>query len=319
MHQHALLLAAACAATLVPACNLVAFQEARLDQRMSEAGLALHATTVEEAHVQYWSWGTGPPMVLLHGFGGDAHWQWAELAEELSSTYTVTAPDLVWFGGSASPRHDYTIQYQAEIMSGLLEQLGLDCVTVVGSSYGGFVALALAQEHPDRIGRLVLVDSPGPSLDRVEVAALKDRFHVRALDELFVPRDPEALRRLLDASYVDPPFTPYLVLPAVLQALYVPHEVEKRDMIRNLAPDLERLGERLSRAPFPTLLIWGREDVIFPPRLGEDLADRLGTNARLAVVEEAGHVPNLEQPEAFSQVLQAFLERTPSACAASTR
>lgn len=289
-------------------CNLVALQEAKLAEQMSEVGLVQALASVGDARVQYWTGGRGTPVLFLHGFGGDARWQWSTQAQDLVAGHAVLAPDLLWFGGSVSTRAAYSVAYQAEVIAAWLAELQVDRVDVVGSSYGGFVALALAERCPDRVARMVLVDSPGPQFDAAAIAALTRRVEASSLEDFLVPRTASKMRRLLDASYADPPFTPSFVLHDIVETLYLPHVAEKRALIRQLPSDLERMGRHLSPARSPTLVLWGRDDAIFPLRLGEELTERLGPNAHFEVIDEAGHVPNLERPEAFNRSLRAFLE-----------
>jgi len=295
------------AAAALTSCSLVEVQEAQLASEMDAEGLDRNEVTIGDAHLEYWRGGSGPCVVLLHGFGGDARLQWHEQAIAFSSMFTVVAPDLVWFGGSGSTSSDLSVAYQARAVEGLIDRVSREPVAVIGSSYGGFVALDLAARRPERIARLILADSPGPVWEAKDVDDLKHRYGVRTLDEFFVPETREALRRLLKASYVDPPFTPWFVVDDILAHVYGAHRADKRTLINALPCEAERVAS-LGSPRCKTLVVWGRNDAIFPLRLGEALVARIGDEARLEVIDHAGHVPNLERPEAFDRVIRAFLD-----------
>jgi pimeloyl-ACP methyl ester carboxylesterase len=294
------------AAASLARCSLVDLRETQLADEMDAEGLDRAVATIGDAHVEYWHGGSGPAVVLLHGFGGDARLQWHEQAIALSSSFTIIAPDLVWFGGSDSKSRDLSVAYQARTVEGLIDHVSREPVAVIGSSYGGFVALDLAARRPERIARLILADSPGPVWGASDVDDLKRRYGVRELDELFVPEERAALRRLLKASYVEPPFTPWFVLDDVLAHAYGVHRTEKRALINALPREAERLGG-LSSPRCKTLVVWGRNDAIFPLHLGEALVARIAGDVRLEVIDHAGHVPNLEQSEAFDRAIREFL------------
>lgn len=297
--------ASVCVVLLFGACGLVAAREMQLEHRMSAAGLNAATIRTEGALVRCWSGGRGSPVLLLHGFGGDARWQWSDLVAALSRSHTVIAPDLVWFGGSVSSRRRYSLAYQADVIAGVLRKLDIERTAVVGSSYGGFVALQLARDRPALVDRLVLIDSPGPELTPARIETLARRYGVREISDLFVPRSPEAVGRLIKASYADPPPTPAFLLRQIYDRLYGVHERERRALLRDLGTELAQLRRPVTAVP--TLVVWGRQDAIFELQLGRRLVARLGRCGQLVVIDEAGHVPDRERPEQVERVLRPFL------------
>ena len=111
-------------------------------------------------HYQEAGANTSPPILLIHGFTA-SNFVWKDVLLPIAeSGFRVIAPDLVGFGFSGKPKQgEYTIDAQARVITGLMNQLGIERATLVGSSYGGAVAATCALDYPERVERLVLVDA----------------------------------------------------------------------------------------------------------------------------------------------------------------
>src|SRR5690606_1259832 len=127
---------------------------------------------------------------------------------DLAAAHDVVMPDLLGFGGSSSPGADPSLDRQVAAMIGVLDALGLERVDVVGVSYGGLVAYLLAAQHPERVRRLVLVDTPGHAWSTTEHRALLRRFDARTAAELFVPASVAGIRTLMAIARHRPPRVP---------------------------------------------------------------------------------------------------------------
>jgi len=120
------------------------------------------AVTAEGNHIHYREAGSGPPVVLLHGGIIDAaHVSWPPVIDRLTPEYRVVAPDLLGYGESEVPPGPYSIQRHAAVVAGVLDELDLGPVTLVGVSVGGGVAMQVALDRPDLVARLVPIDSYG--------------------------------------------------------------------------------------------------------------------------------------------------------------
>src|SRR5919197_2042911 len=138
--------------------------------------------------------GSGPPVVLIHGMVNSSR-HWEDVALLLADRYTLTAPDLIGHGDSATPRGDYSLGAHAASIRDLLASIGIDRATVVGHSLGGGVAMQFFYQFPQRTGRLVLVSSGGlgrevgPLLRAAALpgatAILRAGAHRRVLDGLW--------------------------------------------------------------------------------------------------------------------------------------
>ncbi|MGC4116153.1 MAG: alpha/beta hydrolase [Myxococcales bacterium] len=310
----AALLAALTAVPLVYAtsgCNVVRLQQGRLESRLAEAGLLAHVEPMGEATVRYWDGGKGPPLLLVHGFGAEAVWQWTDQVEAFSGAYRVIVPDLLWFGGSSSTERDFSLEHQVRMLVALLDKLGEQQVDVVGISYGGFAAYELAHLHPERVRKLVIVDSPGCAYQRADYDALLQRFGVARSADLFIPSDEVGVGKLMDLAYFDPPWTPEFARRQVLTELYAQFREEKKQLLEVLVQSMDTRPDCSVAPRIPALVVWGREDGVFPLAIGERLAKGLGSTARLEVIDRARHAPNLEHPARFNELIRAFLDAKP--------
>jgi pimeloyl-ACP methyl ester carboxylesterase len=238
--------------------------------------------------------GAGRPVLLLHGGGGPA--TVAGLAERLSrSAHTITPVHPGWDGAQRpawlSGIDDLALTYLHHLHDHRLRD-----VLIVGSSLGGWIAAEMAvRDNAGVITGLVLIDAVGI---RVETEPITD---VLALDA----------RTLAEHSWHAP--GRYHVDPADLP----PGELARRQgnmaTMRTLAGDPymhdPKLLHRLGRVQVPTLLLWGESDRIATPAYGAAYAAAFG-NARLELIPRAGHLPQLEQPEATYELVEAHLHRT---------
>jgi pimeloyl-ACP methyl ester carboxylesterase len=228
--------------------------------------------------------------------------------EAFAGARRVVVPDLLWFGGSSSTERDYSLEHQVRTLAALLDALGERQVDVVGISYGGFAAYELAARHPERVRRLVLVDSPGCAYTRADYDALLQRFGVARPADLFLPADEAGVARLLDLAYADPPWAPSFARRQALAELYSRWREEKEHLLEALVQSMAVRADCSVAPRLPTLIVWGRGDEVFPLALGQRLAASLGPTARLVVIDRARHAPNLEHPRQFNELLRDFLD-----------
>lgn len=292
---------------LVEACNVVRLGERGLNHKLERKGIHSHSVRLGDANVRYFEGGEGPPVVLLHGFGASAVWQWHEQIAPLARNHRVIVPDLLWFGGSWSKRRDFSVDYQLEVVAALLDHLGIASADFVGISYGGIIAHELAAMQPERVGRLVILDSPGRSYTARDHVQMLERFGVTDVGELLVPSTPEAVQTLLQLGYHRPPKTPRWIHGQVLRAMYGTFREEKVELLANLLVQLGELGGRPGQVRHETLLIWGEHDCVFPLEIGRRLEADMKGRARLRVVAGAGHAPNLEHGGLVARWLVEFL------------
>jgi len=269
-----------------------------------EIGFSIRAAGIE---TNYHDFGTGAPVLLMHGSGpGVSAWaNWRLVLPTLAERWRVIAPDLVGFGFTERPAgHRYGLDRWLEHVLGLLDALGLSRVDLVGNSFGGGLALALAIRHPQRVRRLVLMGSTGvrfpitPALDEVwgykpsieNMRRLMDTFaYDRSLvnDELAQLRYQASIRPGFQESFS-------AMFPAPRQR-WVDSLASPEAQIRNL--------------PHETLVIHGREDTLIPMQVSLRLADWI-PRAQLHVFGRCGHWTQIEHSSRFSQLVSSFLAET---------
>jgi len=251
--------------------------------------------------------GTGPAVLLLHGFTGTAD-SWAPIRPALHGHRRVIAPDLLGHGRSSAP-HDparYALERQADDLVRLLELLDARPADVVGYSMGARLALRLVVDQPAAVRSLVLESPTAGILDVAE------RARRRAADEQLADRlEVDGLEAFVDAWESQPLFASQVDLSAEarrrLRAERLAHDP------RGLAASLRGAGQgamtplqrRLGDIDCPVLIIAGVLDPVGEAR-ARAVADAI-RQARFELIERAGHAPHLERPAIFSHLLSQFL------------
>lgn len=249
------------------------------------------AATAEDPAAAVLDSGSGPALLLLHGWGARKELM-TPIAERLHG-YRTIAPDLPGFGATpAPPRAWGVVEYAAWVIA-LLDRLGVERAHIVGHSNGGRVAIALAAAHPDRVDRLVLTDSAGIRprhglLHRWRVGTFK---LLRAVSGR--PWLPTALREVAARRAAARGSEDYRAASGTVRA----------SMVRLVNADLR---PELSRLAVSTLLIWGGRDQETPLSDGR-LMERLIPDSGLVVFESSGHFAYAEEPDRFCRVVDVFL------------
>ncbi|KAJ1687298.1 hypothetical protein LUZ63_018688 [Rhynchospora breviuscula] len=247
-----------------------------------------------------------PSVVLIHGFGGDAKWQWRTQVGTLSRSFNLYIPDLIFFGNSRSDSTNRSVHFQAECIAQAMKQLGVKRYNVVGISYGGFVAYRMGSDvATEEVEKVVLLTSGvGVSEERIRELVQREGRDVR---DILCPKNPEDLRLLVRRSMYRPPvWMPDFYLRDFIKAKYMDHRKERIELLEELLKN----GAGVSPLPVlsqETLLLWGDHDQVFPVDFGHDLHRHLGKNSSLEIIKDAGHALQLEQPCQVNCRIQHFL------------
>jgi pimeloyl-ACP methyl ester carboxylesterase len=212
------------------------------------------------------------------------------------------------------PRDEITIRGYAKTVDTICDRLGIEGPTVIGNSMGGFVGAELAISQPTRVSKLVLVSAAGLSTEYhreqpllvgarlwtlvtartgARADAVVRRRRLRRLMLQGVVRYPERLSVPLTWELVQGAST-----PGFMPALKANLEYSFRD--------------RLEQIEVPTLIVWGRNDMIVPVGDAERYERLIGPNARAEIFEDTGHVPMIERPSRFNHLLDEFLAGDPA-------
>ncbi|CAJ1971766.1 unnamed protein product [Sphenostylis stenocarpa] len=253
-----------------------------------------------------------PNLLLIHGFGANALWQWGDLIRHVVPLFNVYVPDLVFFGGSYTTRPERGEWFQAECMMRVMEANGVRRVSLVGLSYGGFVAYCMAammERETVVVVERVVVCGSGVCMEEGDVK--EGLFPVTDLDEaasILVPQTPYKLKELVGYVFFKPPLLSWLpscILLDFIETMCRDYEQEKRELIKALAKD-RKLSD-IPKISQPTLIIWGEHDQVFPLELGHRLKRHLGDNAQLVVIKNAGHAFCVEKSKEFFSILKSYL------------
>ncbi|KAH7436724.1 hypothetical protein KP509_05G032800 [Ceratopteris richardii] len=246
-----------------------------------------------------------PALLLIHGFGGSSTLQWAKQIRPLQKQFRLFLPDLVFFGKSFTVSQHRSEIFQAEMIASAMEFMGVKSYSVLGISYGGFVAFQLAHIFQERVEKVIIVSS-GICMSPRDVEELLARGNVQKVPDLFVPETRAALKNLIKMSFLKPP--PLLfsfILDDVIQNMCGTCRKELTELLDALQ---KRQGEgALPTLPQKVLIIWGDQDGIFPLHLAHQLKRHLGENASLAVIKNASHAVQLEKPVEFTKIVLKFL------------
>jgi pimeloyl-ACP methyl ester carboxylesterase len=175
-------------------------------------------------------------VLLLHGFGASATWQWAPYLRKLiAAGLDPIVPDLLFFGASSSPAPDRSEIFQARNVKSAMDAMGVRRFAVVGVSYGAFVAYRMAAMYPEAVERTVLV-SAGVCLEESDLSAgLFPVSDVGEAAELLIPRRPAEVRRLVKLTFVrPPPIMPSCFLRDYINVLGSDHIQEKTELLHTL-------------------------------------------------------------------------------------
>ncbi len=257
-------------------------------------------TKVDGTEIKYDVRGSGPVLLLLHAFPLGL-FMWDPQAEALSATHRVARFDARGFGGSALGGEPFTMERIADDAAAVLDALAVEKAVVGGCSMGGYAAFAFARRHPRRLAGLVLQDTRAGA-DSEEAKANRATLAARVLAEGATAAVEAFLPKLLgETAQRTQPVLVALVRERILAA---PRQA--------IAGALHGLAARedsratLGAIRVPTLVLVGEEDVLTPPSEAEAMAAAI-PNARLERIPHAGHLANLENPQAVNTALGRFL------------
>jgi pimeloyl-ACP methyl ester carboxylesterase len=277
---------------------------------LTHSSLRLHGR-----ELAYVTGGQGPAVFLIHGIGGDWH-TWEPVLDGLARQHQVVAVDLPGHGSSSKSAGDYSLGALANALRDLGGALGIERATVVGHSLGGGVAMQFSYQFPERCERLVLVSSGGLGPD----VGLILRAAALPGSDLFL-------------SLTAPPFRSLVNLAAsVGRGLRLRPAADAEFYARTYAA----LSDRDTRAAFlgtlrgvvgtrgqlvdardrlylaehmPALIVWGERDAMLPVAHGREAHEAM-PGSRLEIFDDAGHLPQLDDPERFVATLQDFVATT---------
>lgn len=256
------------------------------------------------------TWGTGFPLLLLHGFTGNSE-GWKEFAPFWKDHSKTIALDIIGHGKSGSPPDigQYQIEESAAVINSLLEKMGIGKIDVLGYSMGGRLALTFAVNYPEKVRKLIL-ESASPGL-RTEAERHERRIQDKKLSEKIRQ---EGIKNFIDYWENIPLFQSQKSLQEKIRTRIRCQRLA--NSIDGLANSLNGMGtgvqpswwDELAHLEMPVLLITGNLDQKFC-RIAEEMSKIL-PNVKWKTAEDAGHAIHVEKPELFGTIVSGFLSQT---------
>lgn len=261
-----------------------------MDQSLTNQSLAVGDKTLS-----YFTLGSGPAVVIVHGVGGHKE-DWKEVAEELSKTHQVFAIDMLGFGTSSKNGDDLSMPVQAAAIKQLLDHNKIAQADLVGNSVGGWVTATFAATYPDYVHRLVLTD----------VAGFKAMFEGKPPVN-FDPNNAEEMQALINITIN----SGVAKTPGLAQHAFDAYVSSGEKAISAtwgkslfLSPRLEDLLPKIKAS---TLVLWGADDKLFPSVLA-GVCSGMITGSTKQLIPNAGHFPQIDNPKATIDAITAFLK-----------
>jgi len=241
--------------------------------------------------------GNGEPVIFLHGAGAGAV-TWYPSINAISKNFQVIAPDIVGYGESDKPDAPYNRPYFSNWLKDFLKELKISKAHIVGLSQGGAIALQFAIDNAEMVNKLVLVASAGLGA-KVSFWPL--------IGTIWMNSFPSSIANRFNSRYIlhkpinrDPNHSSYSI--AVLK-----YKGGKNAFKQGRGTAVSKIPEELlKQIENETLIIWGKDDQLFPVEYGEAAA-KIIPNAKLHIIQNAGHLPLMDQPENFNKTLYDFL------------
>lgn len=248
----------------------------------------MNHTITEENGFKYVEEGEGEVLMLLHGLFG-ALSNFYDIIEHFKSTHRVVIPILPLY---ELPMEETSVMGYVNYVERFVAYKNYDKVIVLGNSLGGHIALLYALQNAAKVKAVVLTGSSG-----LFESAMGDSYPKRG--------DYEYIKRKAEVTFYDPKYA----TPELVDELFDIVN-DRNKVLRVLATAKsairQNLGEEVGKITAPTLLIWGNNDTITPPFVGEEF-HKLIPDSKLIFIDKCGHAPMMEQPEEFNRHLDEFL------------
>jgi len=256
-------------------------------------GLQQNTVTLQGHKVHFVSGGEGRPLVLVHGLAGRSEDWFALIPLLIHSGYRIYALDLLGYGQSGRPDVDYSISFEENVVREFMDSQKLSQADIAGWSMGGWISLKFASDHPERVHKLILLDSAGLKFDAVNAPLLR-------------PRSEADLTKMMQVLTPHPPTIPGFYARDLLRDFAREDWIIDR-ALKSMYSGKDLMDGKLDRVTMPVLLIWGKEDVLTPPSIGEQMHEAM-PQSQFVVFDGCGHLAPVECSNVVGQSLVNFLK-----------
>lgn len=250
--------------------------------------------------------GSGPPVILIHGFNFDS-FTWTCNLNELAQKFTVYAMDLWGYGYSTREPLDYGYPLYVEQVRLFMEALGIEQAALIGHSVGGGVVIAFTVRYPVRVQKIVLVGANGMPHD---IPLMGKLLALPGIGEFVLGLNVDYMRRfniqrfwVADKSLITEDF---FEAQSRFQKIEGSSAVVLAFLRRRFFHTLQDTVQQLGTLDMPKLLVWGAQDALVPLPLGKAMHALL-PGSQLMVMDGAGHLPNYEAADQFNALVGRFL------------
>ena len=258
---------------------------------------------VGDMNLSYISEGSGETVLFIHGLSGCKE-EWEYSIPFFSENFNAIAIDLPGSGNSDKPDTNYTMDFYADAIKGFLEEMGIEKAVILGNSMGGLISQSFTLKYPEKVKKLVLVDSAGinPSGSKSPISLNMDAFQkqkgfspaiIKMMKKMLFYKPSEETDKLIKRAISDMEREDY---PAAFNAILSSAEnVIKAD-----------LSEKIGSINTPTLIVWGENDKLMGPKVAMKFNEKVACS-ELVIIDKCGHVPMLEKPVEFNKAVHDFI------------
>lgn len=269
----------------------------------ARAALETKSIQVGDQQIAYLEGGSGPNVVMVHGFGADKD-NFTRMARFLTTRYHLIVPDLTGFGDSAKDMAvSYDVFAQASRLHDFVRSKGLTSFHLAGHSMGGGIAGAFSARHPELVKSLLLLAPAG-------VSSAPESELFKMLNQginPFIINTPSDFDKLMALTFYKKPF-----IPRPVRLLYSENLAANQALLNKTVTDLKSvpfsLEDQVRRYPGPVLVVWGEQDRVLDVRGGEILK-KSRPDVDLFVIQDCGHMPMMEFSKTTAGHYLSFLEK----------
>lgn len=251
----------------------------------------------------------GKVLLFIHGFSASTY-SWRENLEPLSKNFHAYALDLKGFGYTAKPAEsNYTLDAQAQLVADFMDTLKIKSAVLIGNSMGGAISMKVALAHPEKVEKLVLVDSAGVSEGIVMFGVLGKNISANSLSKTlnYLFMNEHTIKSIIKSLYVQKNLKTDEVAEGYVKPFRTPGiEDAFAEMVKGFVQD-DDLPKRIPEIKIPTLIVWGENDTIIPVTAAHKF-NELIKGSKLIIYPEAGHMPMEEHPAEFNKAISEFIK-----------